>query len=130
MAFKNSFEHNLTTNTRIHVFLLMWHLYLSSFMIHKHMNVYTLFPIISRNYFHIRSTKYDSWMVSIYGIACNVLIANYVEHEHEHAEEALKWFISMYHGIHWLQDTLNMDLFVKFSNVFTKWSWRRLFQML
>ena len=39
-------------------------------------------------------------LVSIYGIACNVLIANYVEHEHEHAEEALKWFISMYRGMH------------------------------
>ena len=31
--------------------------------------------------------------VSVYGITWNVLIANYVEHEH--VEEALKWFISM-----------------------------------
>ena len=37
-------------------------------------------------------------LVSIYGIACNVLIANYVEHEH--VREALKWFISMYRGMH------------------------------
>ena len=37
-------------------------------------------------------------LVSIYGIACNVSIANYVEHEH--AKEALKWFISMYRGMH------------------------------
>ena len=36
-------------------------------------------------------------LVSIYGIACNALIANYAKHEH--VEEALKWFISMYHGI-------------------------------
>ena len=33
-------------------------------------------------------------LVSIYGIACNVLIANYVEHEH--AKEALKWFWHIY----------------------------------
>ena len=36
--------------------------------------------------------------VFVYGIAWNVLIANYVEHEH--VEEALKWFISMsYEGL-------------------------------
>ena len=35
---------------------------------------------------------------SIYGLACNVLIANYAEHDH--VEEALKWFISMsYEGL-------------------------------
>ena len=31
--------------------------------------------------------------ISVYGIAWNVVIADYVEHEH--VEEALKWFISM-----------------------------------
>ena len=31
--------------------------------------------------------------VSVYGIAWNVLITNY--DEHEHVEEALKWFICM-----------------------------------
>ena len=51
-------------------------------------------------------------LVSIYGIECNVLIVNYVEHEH--AKEALKWFISMYRGMHGLRNTPNMDLFVKF----------------
>ena len=39
-----------------------------------------------------------SLFVSVYGIAWNVLITNYVEQEQ--IEEALKWFISMsYEGL-------------------------------